>query len=165
MNVAYAGDTMVVRAPLFFKFATAPDVGDTRVLSVVFFAFLFLGAVGVLQIIASYNRMRALSFFSRPILGYIFGLCAIVGGILLFYLTGDRNVLAPRLEGAQVLGGAFLGMLAALVVTLAIAHWLKRKQVDGTVKEEYPEGMEALKEEVYAPLMKRLWRWLKKRDR
>jgi len=108
--------------------------------------------------------MKALSFFGKPVVGYIFGTCLIICGILVFYLTGNRNVIAPRLEGAQVLGGTFFGVVAALVVTLAIAHYLKRKQVDDVVKEESPEGMEALKRETYSPLMKRLWRRLKRRE-
>ena len=155
---------IILRALFFFKFAApAPDVGDTRFLSFVFFMFVFLGSVGVLQIIASYNRMKALSFFKSPKAGYIFGVCLIVCGILIFYLTGNRNVIAPRLEGAQVLGGTFLGMVAAVAVTLAIAYYIKRKQVENVVEEEYPDGMEALQQEVYVPLMKRLWRRLKRR--
>ena len=158
------GDMIISKAFFFFEYAAAaPDVGDTRLLSVIFFLFVFLGSVGVFQIAASYNRMKALSFFKSPMIGYIFGVCLIVSGILTFYLTGDRNVISPRLEGAQVLGWTFLGLFMAVVVTLAIAYFIKRKQVDNVAGEEYPEGMKALEQEVYVPLMKRLWRRLKRR--
>ncbi len=164
MNAPYPSDMIISKVLFFFKYeAAAPDVGDTKLLSLFFFVFVFLGSVGVLQIAASYNRMKALSFFRGPKTGYVFGVCAILGSILIFYLTGDRNVIAPRLEGGQVLGLTFLGLATAVVATLAIASYIKRKQVVDGLDEQYPDGMEALDQEVYLPLMKRLWSTLKKK--
>jgi|GEM_PF-5808862 hypothetical protein len=164
MNALYLGEIIIPKALFFFKFAAvAPPVGDTRLLSLFFFLFVFLGLVGMLQIAAAYNRMKALSFFTSPKVGYIFGICVIVGSILIFYLTGNRNVVSPRLEGSQVLGFTFLGLATSVVATLAIANFIKRKQAENVTEKEPPDGMEALQREVYLPLMKRLWRRLKGR--
>jgi len=158
------GDMIISKTPSFFRYAAqAPDPGDTRVLSVIFFVFVFLGLVGVLQIAAAYNRMKAISFFNSSKIGYIFGVCTIVSGLLIFYLTGDRNVIRPRLEGSQVLGWTFLGLFVAVMATLVIAHFIKREQVTDESNDEYPDGMEALEQEMYIPLIKRLWRRLKRK--
>jgi len=164
MNAPHLGDMITSTEFFFFEFAeAAPPVGNTRLISLFFFLFVFLGSVGVLQIATSYNRMKALSLFNSPKVGYIFGICAIVCSILTFYLTGNRNVIAPRLEGAQMLGFTFLGLVAAVAVTLTVTYYIKRKQVENVAEQEYPDGMEALEQEVYLPLMKRLWCRLKRK--
>jgi hypothetical protein len=164
MNTPYPSDMIISKVLLFLKYAAAaPDVGNTKLLSLIFFIFVFLGSVGVLQVASSYHHMKALSFFKGPKIGYVFGACAILSSILIFYLTGDRNVIAPRLEGGQVLGLTFFGLAAAVVATLAIAYCIKRKQVVDGLDEQSPDGMEALDQEVYLPLMKRLWSTLRRK--
>ena len=124
MTAAPSGDTTILSAPFFFGVAAdAPPVGDTRVLSILFFLYVFLFSTGVLQIAASFNRMRGLAFFNNAKAGYAFGALFIVCGNLMFFLSGDRNVIAPRLEGTQLLGWTFLGLICSLVVTLAILGW------------------------------------------
>jgi multisubunit Na+/H+ antiporter MnhG subunit len=164
MNIPYLVDMIIPKEPFPFQFfPDAPPRGDIRLLLFIFFLFIFLGLIGVLQIAASYNRMTALSFFRNPKVGYVFGVCSIVCGLLIFYLTGDRNVIAPRLEGPHVLGLTFLGIFTSVMATLVIAYFIKRKRVENVVRDDYPDGMEALQQNLYVPLMKRLWRRLKRR--
>ena len=158
-----SGDTTISSAPFFFGVAAdAPPVGDTRVLSVLFFLYVFLFSTGVLQIAASYNRMRGLAFFSNVKAGYAFGVLFIVCGNLMFFLSGDRNVIAPRLEGTQLLGWTFLGLICSLVMTLAIAYYINRRHIED-VDDAEVEGMEALNQQVYPPLIERLWRRIKRK--
>jgi len=163
MNFTYPGDMIISKAQLFFRYtADAPPVGDTRVLSVLFFLYVCIAACGVLQIIAAYNRMKAFSFFKNPVWGYVFGVCAIVGMNLMFFLTGDRNVEQPRLEGAQTISISFLAFVAAVFLTLLLAWFIKRKEPAGGVETDYPEGTEALEQYTYVPLIKRLWARIKR---
>jgi len=62
-----------------------------------------------------------------------------------------------------VFGLTLLGIFTSVMATLAIAYFIKRKRVETIVKDYYPDGMEALQQDLYLPLMKRLWRRLKRR--
>ena len=136
----------------------APPVGDTRLLSLLYIACVFLRAVGVLQLVATYSRMKALSLFANPWIGYIFGVCALAAGPLLFFLTGDRNVIEPRLEGVQLFGFAIIGLLLAILVTTTGVYFIKRNKVEEGINDDCLDGMEALNHALYFPLLKRLWR-------
>jgi hypothetical protein len=156
---------IISKTPLFLNVAAdAPPVGDTRVLSVLFFLYMFVAACGVLQIISAYNHMKAFSFFKKPAWAYVFGICAIVGMNLMFFLTGDRNVEQPRLEGAQTISISFLAFVAAVFLTLLLAWFIKRKETPDSIETDYPEGMEALERHTYVPLIKRLWARLGRRS-
>ncbi len=155
---------MISKAPFFYSpVEGAPPVGDTRVLSVLFFLYVFLFSVGIIQIAASYSRMRGLSFFTSPTIGYSFGAVFIIGSNLMFFLSGDRNVLQPRLEGAQLLGWTFLGLAASVAFTLAVTYFIRGRK--DAQQEDYPDGMEAICEHTYLPLIKRLWRRISRGDR
>jgi len=136
----------------------APPVGDTRLLSLLYIVFVFLSGIGVLQLVATYSRMKALSLFTNSWIGYIFGTIALVAGPLIFFLTGDRNVIEPRLEGVQLFGFAVIGLLLAILVTTTIAYFIKRNKVEDGINDDCPDGMEALNHALYFPLLKRLWR-------
>jgi len=144
---------IISKAPFFLNVAAdAPPVGDTRVLSILFFLYMFVAACGVLQIISAYNHMKAFSFFKNPVWAYVFGVCAIVGMNLMFFLTGDRNVEQPRLEGAQTISISFFAFVAAVFLTLLLAWFIKRKDMTDNIETDYPEGTEALEQYTYVPL-------------
>ena len=122
-----------------------------------FFLFVFGASCGVLQIVAAYNGMTGLSFFKRPILGYAFGFVAIIGMYCFFFLSGDRNVLIPRLEGSQLLGWSVLALFSSVVFTLVISSLVRKKDSEAVEDSEQGEGLEALKRETYLRLIKRLF--------
>ncbi|MFC1999011.1 hypothetical protein ACFLVR_05190 [Chloroflexota bacterium] len=82
---------------------------------------------------------------------------------LMYFLTGDRNVEQPRLEGAQTMGFSFFAFVAAVFFTLLIASFVKRKELADSIETDYPEGMEALEQHMHVPLIKRLWTKLRGR--
>jgi len=137
----------------------------------VYFIFIYLASLGVLQIAVSYVNLRGLSFFTRPFWGYIFGFLAIAGGFSWFYIVGNphpevgyaitvsdifrygfSNPMPPDIglimgEGESV----FFFLLAvgcALLTTIIISSIVKCRISPRTpeeMKEEAPEGLEALK--------------------
>lgn len=138
----------------------------------VYFLFIYLASIGVLQIAVSYSKLRGLSFFTRPIWGYIFGFLAIVGGFSWFYIVGNphpevgyaftvsdlfrygwSNPMAPDIglvmgEGESVIFFV-LAVGFALLTTIAISSIVKFRLSPRTTeekKEEAPKGLEALRE-------------------
>jgi ABC-type Fe3+ transport system permease subunit len=81
---------------------------------------------------------------------------------LMFFLTGDRNVEQPRLEGAQTISISFLAFVAAVFLTMLAAWFIKRKDMADNIETDYPEGTEALEQYTYVPLIKRLWARIKR---
>ena len=142
----------------------APPVGNTTVLTILFILYVFGASCGVLQIVGAYSRMAGISFFKKPVYGYVFGGVAILGMNLMFFLSGNRNVISPRLEGAQLFGGTLLGLACAVAVTLGMAHFIKRKEVLVDEETEPVEGFQALEKQTYQPIIKWVWRKLKKRN-
>lgn len=137
----------------------------------VYFLFIYLASLGVLQIAVSYSKLRGLSFFTRPIWGYIFGFLAIVGGFSWFYIVGSPHPEVaytisvgdlfrygfsnPNPPSIGLILGAgesvFFFLLAvgfALLTTIAISSIVKFRlspRIPEEMKEEAPEGLEALK--------------------
>ena len=150
----------------------------------VYFLFIYLASLGVLQIAASYSKLRGLSFFTRPIWGYIFGFLAIVGGFSWFYIVGN-----PHPEVAYTIGvgdlfrygfsnpnppstGLILGagesvfffLLAvgcSFLTTIAFSSIVKFRISPRTPEEkkgEAPEGLEALREMTFFQAITRILR-------
>ncbi|MBT3362610.1 MAG: hypothetical protein HN929_00240 [Chloroflexi bacterium] len=151
------GDTIVFNEQ-------APPVGDTTVLTILFFLYVFGASCGVLQLVGAYSRMAGISFFKRPAYGYVFGGAAILGMNLMFFLSGNRNVIEPRLEGAQLFGGTLAGLAVAVAVTLAVAHFIRRKEISVDADTDPVEGFQALQKQTYLPIIKRVWHRLKNKD-
>lgn len=141
-------------------------------LALEYFVFIFLASLGVLQIAASYTNLRGLSFFKRPIWGYIFGSLAVVGGFSWFYIVANPH---PDVAYALGLGDIFrygwsnpfppgtgiimgesecllfflLAVLCALLITILISSIVQSRMPHRTpegTNEEAPKGLEALKE-------------------
>ena len=136
-----------------------------------YFLFIYLASLGVLQIAVSYANLRGLSFFKRPIWGYIFGSLAIAGGFSWFYIVGNphpevgyaitvsdifrygfSNPLPP---GTGLILGAgesvfffLVAVVCALLTTIIISSIVKFRISTRTPEdknEEALEGLEALK--------------------
>lgn len=137
----------------------------------VYFLFIYLASLGVLQIAVSYSKLRGLSFFTRPTWGYIFGALLIVGGFCWFYIVGNPHPEVaytisvgdlfrygfsnPNPPSTGLILGAgesvFFFLLAvgfALLTTIAISSIVKFRISTRALEDkngEAPEGLEALK--------------------
>lgn len=137
-----------------------------------FFLFIFLASLGVLQIAASYTKLRGLSFFRSPIWGYIFGSLAVAGGFSWFYIVGNPHPEVgyaitfgdifrygwsnPKPAGTGLIMGEgecvvffLLAIICALLTTMAISSIVKFRISPRTPEEmnkEGPKGLAALKD-------------------
>jgi hypothetical protein len=150
----------------------------------VYFIFIYLASLGVLQIAASYANLNGLSFFTKPNLGYIFGALSIVGGFCWFYIVGNPHPEVaytisvgdifrygfsnPNPPSTGLILGAgesvFFFLLAAgcaFLTTIAFSSIVKFRISPGTpeeMKEEAPEGLEALREMTFFQAITRILR-------
>lgn len=109
-----------------------------------YFLFAFIACCGVLQIAATYARLKGLCFLPRG--GYLLGFLLLLGAFWWFFATEDRNVRG--LEGGQQLGLFNGAMFAALFFSLLLSSLLRL----GSRRREAPrggKGLEALKERTY----------------
>jgi len=114
-----------------------------------YFSLVAAGCLGTIQIGAACAGLKGLSFFRKPLAGYIFGALVIIGAFCLFFTTGDRNT-PSRIEGEQQLWLFLSGAIAAYIITAAIASLIKYRlslQATATRRSEQTNpGIEALKE-------------------
>lgn len=119
-----------------------------------YFLMALLSSIGVLQIAVTYAGINGLSLFKRPLVNYIFGALAIVGGVALFYAASDRTAepLIALHEGGKWFFGeretltAFIaGALTGLVSTILISS-LRKGAISINHQKMPPQGLEALKD-------------------
>jgi hypothetical protein len=129
-------------APLFWEYFRA------------YFLMAFLSSIGVLQIAVTRAGINGLSIFRRPLVNYIFGALAIVGGFALFYATGDRTAepLITIHDGGKWFFGEretfavfMAGSLIGLIFTLLVSS-LRKRAISINKPEVPPQGLDALKE-------------------
>jgi len=101
-----------------------------------YFLFVFVAVVGVLQVVAAYNKGLSWAFFRSSILGYLFGAAAIVAAFWWFFSSGNRNT--PGLNGLQQLaafsGAAFLAYLTSAIMASKVRllwRWMEMSAAKG----------------------------------
>lgn len=114
-----------------------------------YFLLVAVGCLGTIQIGAAYAGLKGLSFFKKPLAGYIFGALVIIGAFCWFFTITNRS--SPSgVEGGQQVGIFLAGAIAAYVITMAVSSLLKyRLSLQGTVshcREQTNPGIELLKE-------------------
>ena len=123
----------------------------------------FMCSLGVLQIAVARAGLDGLSFFRRPVLGYAFGVLAIIAGFALFYATGDRAAEPLRgIEGGvkrffgerECLAAFMAGAFTALVSTLIVSSVAKRAMWSSSRKAP-ARGLDALREMTFWQAMRR----------
>jgi hypothetical protein len=114
-----------------------------------YFLLVTLGCLGTIQIAAAYAGLKGLSFFKKPLAGYIFGALVAIGAFGWFFAIGNRNT-PSAIEGAQQAGMFLAGAIAAYITTLAVSSLLKyRLSPQSTASrcgEQNNSGIEMLKE-------------------
>ncbi len=112
-------------------------------LALEYFGLSFVAAVGVLQVVAAYNELRGVSFFSRKIYGYLFAVFTVGPALARFFTWNMRNPTGI-IEGREQFGFFMLALTAALSFTLVASSLLKNRHLRGN-HARY-DGLEALKE-------------------
>ncbi len=112
----------------------------------IYFTFIFLAALGVLQIAAALNSLRGLLLVRNKFLSILIGI-VLVAGAFVWYLNLTNGFLLAKIEGEQQGILFLLGSSAALLVTLILAslfHWNRSMP---SLQET--NGLDALKEMTY----------------
>jgi hypothetical protein len=114
-----------------------------------YFLWVFITALGVLQIASAYSRMKGLSFFDRPLFGYLFGAALIAWSFAQFFISSEhswRNIV----QGGQDFRFVVAGTAAAIAATAVIASVVRLKMAHSGSQGI---GLEALKETTYLGLL------------
>ena len=111
---------------------------------------VFVSTLGVLQLAFSVGDIKGLLVFKSVIFARTLGLGLAIGGFVLFFATGTRNIndYEGGLDAPTQALFFFYGALAAVIVTLAVTsvinHWMRGPEVG-------PEaGIDSLRDTNYA---------------
>ncbi len=111
-------------------------------LALEYFCLAFVAIVGVFQVVAAYNELRGVSFFSRKIYGYLFAAFTVVPALAGFFTWNLRNPTGI-IEGWEQFGFFMLALTAALSFTLVASSLLKNRRLRGNYAQH--DGLEALR--------------------
>ena len=114
-----------------------------------YFLLVTLGCLGTIQIAAASAGIKGLSFFKKPLVGYIFGALVAMAAFGWFFTIGNRNTPSP-IEGPQQVGMFLAGATSAYIITVAVSSLIKyRLSLQATASrcsEQTNSGIEILKE-------------------
>ena len=112
-------------------------------LALEYFGLAFVATVGVLQVVAAYNELRGVSFFSRKIYGYLFAAFTVGPALARFFTWHLRNP-SGIIQGGEQFGLFLLALTAALSFTLVSSSLLNNRRLRGNHAQH--DGLEALRE-------------------
>jgi NADH:ubiquinone oxidoreductase subunit 2 (subunit N) len=112
-------------------------------LALEYFWLAFIAAVGVLQVVAAYNGLRGVSFFSRKAYGYLFAAFTVGPALALFFTWNLRNPTGI-IEGREQFGFFILALAASIGFTLVASSLLNNRRLRGNYARH--DGLEALRE-------------------
>lgn len=115
-------------------------------LALEYFLLVFVAVVGVLQLVASYNELRGVSFFNRRIYGYLFAAFT-VGPVLARFFTWNSRNPTGVIEGREQFSFFLLALVAAIGFTLVASSLLKNRRLRGSYARH--DGLEALRETTF----------------
>ena len=119
-----------------------------------YFMFVFLAALGTIQVAASASGLRGILIFKHPLVGRGFGTALTFASLVCFFSTGERNI-NDYVGGIDANGQAlyaFLGCFAAAVTTV-----IGTSAINFRMSHSGPApylGFEALRETTF---LKALW--------
>ena len=126
-----------------------------------FFLMNFVGALGILQMVAAYSSLRGMMFFPNRAVSAVVGFLALAGVFLWFFISKPRNLpdTAGGLSGSADAWIFCVSCISAILFTLLATSFLNRK----TAREatSYPSGLDALKKttflKAFAGALRELW--------
>ena len=127
-----------------------------------YFVFVFIAALGVLQMVAAYSALRGLLFIRVRPLAFLAGLVTTALAFLWFFLSEPRNVPDTEggLDGNQMAGLFAVAAGSALVLILVLSS-ISNRSMGGNGQRVVP-GLDALRETTYLKALvsglKDLWK-------
>ena len=127
-----------------------------------YFVFVFIAALGVLQMAAAYNALQGLLFIRFRPLAFLSGLLVTTLAFLWFFLSEPRNIPDTEggLDGNEMAGLFALGAGSALVLSLLFSSVSNRSMIRSG--QQPKTGLDALKETTYVRALlgtlKYLWK-------
>jgi len=126
-----------------------------------FFLMNFVGALGILQMVAAYSSLRGMMFFPNRAVSAVVGFLALAGAFLWFFISKPRNLpdTGGGLSGNEDAWIFCAACISAILFTLLATSFLNRK----TAREatSYPSGLGALKKttflRAFAGALRELW--------
>ena len=114
-----------------------------------FFVFVFISALGVLQMVAAQNRLWGLLFIRRRTIAFLVGFGSTTLAFLWFFLSEPRNLSDTHggLDGNGAAGIFTIASASALALTLVISSIRNRSMGKGD--RRYAVGLDALRETTY----------------
>lgn len=111
---------------------------------------VFIASLGAIQVAASLGGLRGLLFLPSRIASRVLGVVLIVGALVWFFASGERNIndYEGGLDANVQALFFFLSAAAAYLTTLVASSLLNRSLRDGDPSPY--EGLEALKKTNYA---------------
>ena len=114
-----------------------------------YYLFVFVAALGVIQVAASLGRLKGLQVVRSPVLARVVGLAVALAAFIWFFASGERNV--KDFEGgldAPTQGlFFFLGASTAVMVTFVVTSVVNARMNGGDPAPG--EGLDALKHTNY----------------
>ena len=123
-----------------------------------YFLWAFVSVIGVLQLAATFARLKGVLFFESRVITFIFSFLAIGLSFGFFFGWDNRLDTTMRrigLEGGGQLCYFFLATLAGGVFTLIVSSLIKAYQWRGrSTERKSGQGVDALKEMSYFEAIK-----------
>jgi len=120
-----------------------------------YFIFVFISAIGAIQVGASYGKLRGIYLFRNIIITRIVGFLSVIVGIVWFYATKHRNINDTEggIDANDQALWFFLGVTAALIFTFVITS-ISHKKLSGKSQINFELGIQNLKHSTYFLLQK-----------
>ena len=120
---------------------------------------VFVSTLGVLQLAFSIGDVRGLLVFKSPLFARTLGSVLAVGGFVLFFSTGTRNIndYEGGLDAPTQALFFFFGALAAVIVTLAVTSIVNHRMRG--LESEPEAGIDSLRDTNYALSLARSFRY------
>ena len=114
-----------------------------------YFVFVFIAALGVLQMVAAYSALRGLLFIRVRPLAFLIGSATTALAFLWFFLSEPRNISDQEggLDGNQMAGLFAVAAGSALILTLLVSSVSNRSL--GASGQRFNSGLDALRETTY----------------
>ena len=127
-----------------------------------YFIFVFIAALGVLQMVAAHASLRGLLFVKVRAMAFLIGLAVTTLAFLWFFLSEPRNISEAEggLDGNQMAGFFAVAAGSALVLTLLVSSLVSRSMRGNGPQST--SGLDALRETTYLKALlstlKDLWK-------
>ena len=124
--------------------------------------FIFLASLGVVQLAALKNRLKALCFTRIPVLNLALGLALLAGSFLWFFISEPRNLpdTGDGLNGNQQAMYSVAAAISAVLFTLAATSLINLGI--GRGRDGRESGLQAMRHITYFSALRRtlsrLWK-------